>query len=462
MSRPPQQPSIRSFFQPRAQPSYAAPPSSSPDSSGAPLPSTPNDTTSSTPQPAAAPLAPPLPTVPESQKQQQHQQQLQQQQQVNAPAGVERPITIPITLPPQIPVLPSPPSLPSGATIVPLAEHHIPALRRINSLLLPVAYPDSFYAKILEPLVSGLFSRAILWQDTPSDTPKVIGGLVCRLEPNLFLDARTGQPIPSRPPSTKPEPQAAAITTPYHSIYIQSLTLLSPYRSLGLAAAALDHIIASAALLPEAGASIDARTIYAHVWTENEDGLRWYESRGFTRHGAEPVKGYYFKLRPDTAWVVKRDIYSTSLSSPAPPPPPSSALPLSARPTRSTVAAAINLPPTPPPATMGSAASSSTPSSTAPPRRPPPPPSASSSTTSLSYQTAKPETEWNDLPAEMMSKSQTLAPHPPPPSSLTPPHHPHHPGSASGSGPASGASSRSSSTVRKKKERAYPTAAFGN
>ncbi|KAK4162521.1 hypothetical protein QBC43DRAFT_321579 [Cladorrhinum sp. PSN259] len=431
MSRPPQQSSIRSFFQPRSQPTYAANPSSD---SSAPLPTS-NDTTKSTISQPAPPSAPPLPPVPESQKQ-------QLQQQVIAPACVEQPITIPITLPATLPILPSPPSLPSGATIVPLAEHHIPALRRINSLLLPVAYPDSFYAKVLEPLVSGLFSRAILWQDIPSDTPKVVGGLICRLEPNFFFDAQ-GNPILSRPPSTKQQPVQTPVDTPYQSIYIQSLTLLSPYRSLGLAAAALDHIIASAALLPAAGASIDARTIYAHVWTENDEGLRWYESRGFTRHGSVPVKGYYFKLRPDTAWVVKRDIGPSAVIS-----SPPSVTPSGTRPTRSTVAAAINLPPPPPPV-MGASVSTTTASKEAgPPRRPQP--SASSSTTSLSYQTARPETEWNDLPAEMMSMSrgQTLAP----PLS----------GSNPGSGPASGASSRSSSTVRKKKERAYPTAAFGN
>ncbi|KAK4229987.1 hypothetical protein QBC38DRAFT_470957 [Podospora fimiseda] len=408
MSRPPQQPSIRSFFQPRAQPTYAAPPPPPPPSSDShpenapPLPTTPNDTPNLT-SPPAPPLAPPL------------------------PPAIAEPITIPITLPPTIPVLPPPPSLPSGASIVSIEEHHIPALRRINSLLLPVAYPDSFYSKILDPLVSGLFSRAILWQDTPLETPKVIGGLVCRLEPNFFLDAETGRSLPYRPPP-KQDP-----ITPFHSIYIQSLALLSPYRSLGLAAAALDHIIASATLLPQAGASIDARTIYAHVWSENEEGLKWYESRGFVRHNPEPLKGYYFKLRPDTAWIVKRDIYSPTA------PPPSNHPVAPSRPPKSTMTAAINLPPPP----MGSTASSSAPPAGGPPRRPPPQPSASSSTTSLSYQTAKPETEWNDLPAEMMSKSQTLAP----PDAV--------------SGPPSGASSRSSSTVRKKKERAYPSAAFG-
>ncbi|KAK4189774.1 hypothetical protein QBC35DRAFT_129264 [Podospora australis] len=454
-----QQPSIRSFFQPRSLPAYAAPPSNAPSpSQNYPNSSDGDVAASSTPESAAAALPPVAPPpVPESQKQ-------------LARTVLPKTVTGPVSLPPAIPVLPSPPSLPSGATIVPLTEQHIPALKRINALLLPVPYPDSFYAKILEPLVAGLFSRAILWQDSPSDPPKLIGGLVCRLEPNFFLDA-FGNPLPTSPPplgsNTRPGQPIVLEDTPYHAIYIQSLALLSPYRSLGLAAAALEHIIASASLLNAAGASLDPRTVYAHVWTENPDGLRWYEARGFAKDSTEPVKGYYFKLRPDTAWIVRRQIgpgtpivttvpppTNTAARSPPPPPPPTS-----------TLAAAVNLPQhyAQPPG-MGSLLST-THSSAAPSNSngvPPPPrrspsggtyagTSASTSTTSLSYQKARPEMEWNDLPAEMVMSTPTGRGSS---SQLAPP--------PTGSGPGSGASSRSSSSVRKKKERAYPSAAFGN
>ncbi len=441
-----QQPSIRSFFQPRRQPEYAAPPSTSTSTSTSTAPPPPpprgddddNDAALPVSLPPAAPPLPPATTA-------------------------AKPVTIPVTLPPTgVPVLPSPPSLPSGATIVPLAEQHIAALRRINSLLLPVPYPDSFYANILDPLVSGLFSRAILWQDSDADTPKVVGGLICRLEPNHFLDAQ-GQPLPQpSPPTRHPKASNIPLDTPYHAIYIQSLTLLSPYRSLGLAAAALEHIIASAILLPAAGSTIDARTIYAHVWTENEEGLRWYEARGFAREGSAPIKGYYFKLRPDTAWVMRRHIgpscmpprISTSGSS------SSTQLP---RPPNGVLTAAINLAPiaSPPLVTSAppppSSTTTSPPTATAgPPRssRPSAAPSpAPSTTSSLSFQNARPESEWNDLPAEMMGPTpQLLAPA-----------NANTNGNSGSRTPASGASSRSSSTAagRRRKERAYPSAAFG-
>ncbi|GAB1311600.1 N-acetyltransferase domain-containing protein [Madurella fahalii] len=447
-----QQPSIRSFFQPRSQPAYAAPPSGAPptdDSAATKL------TTS--PPPPPPPPAPPLPPTAEPPRQ--------------PPSSASVPaVVIPVTLPPNgIPVLPPVPSLPSGASIVPLAEQHIPALRRINSLLLPVAYPDSFYAKALDPLAAGLFSRAILWQDSDTDTPKVIGGLICRLEQNPFVDAQ-GQPLPwASLPAHSQKLDPVSLNAPYHAIYIQSLALLSPYRSLGLAAAALDHIIASAALLPAAGSNIDARTIYAHVWTENEDGLKWYQARGFARHGREPVKGYYFKLRPDTAWVVRREIGTATPSSllstrgPAPPSPSSSSS-MQSPPSTTTagagagggvVAAAVNLAPmavpstspSPSPSPVGVTPPPSLPPADAngisngPPRRQPAATNPSSSTSSLSFQNTRPETEWNDLPADMVGRSPHLS---------------------APSGPGSSASSRSSSTARKKKERAYPSAAFGN
>ncbi|KAK0628205.1 hypothetical protein B0T17DRAFT_572134 [Bombardia bombarda] len=421
MSSRGQQPSIRSFFQPRPQPGYAAPPSSS------------------SPTSPSAGATPPPPSL----------DSLNNKQSSSPPVTTTK-------LPANLPVLPSPPSLPTQASIVPLTEDHIPALRRINALLLPVAYPDSFYANALEPLASGLFSRTILWKDDDDVKPKVVGGVVCRLEPNQFLEP-DGQPRP-RQQALKMLSQTKALATPYHAIYIQSLVLLSPYRAQGLAAAALEHIIASATILPAAGSSINVQTIYAHVWTENEEGLKWYEARGFARDAPEPIQGYYFKLRPDTAWLVRRDIGPSAAvvapASPSPaaaaaaaatsrvPPPP----PLGRNSPNSTVAAAVNL--------KGFTGSSSA-AVTPPPPGLPRQLSTASTASSLSFQNSRPDMEWNDLPADMVGSSVTssnISGGPVPGRShLSPPT----------TAPGSGASSRSSSTARKKKERAYPAAAFG-
>ncbi|KAK3336063.1 hypothetical protein B0T19DRAFT_453379 [Cercophora scortea] len=397
------QPSIRSFFQPRRQPEYAPPPNAA--AAAAPKPSSSNND--------APPPPPPPPQPPTT--------------------------ATPLQLPPTLPTLPSPPSLPPQASIVPITTHHIPALRRINSLLLPVAYPDAFYAKVLEPLASGLFSRAILWTDdsnnniTPSPRSE---------EPN---NNNNNNPLQT----THASPTLRPRHNPHHAIYIQSLSLLSPYRSQGLASAALEHIIASAALLPAAGSTINVRTIYAHVWTENHEALSWYEARGFTRADAAPLSGYYFKLRPDTAWVMKRDIGLGSA-----PPPPAKAIksspPLQTGGGGGVLAAAVNLPPmaSPSPSPSIPQPRSASGSASAPPSGPP-----SRSASSLSFQNARPESEWNDLPPEMVLASGGGGSGSAPPGRvglLTPP-----------TGPGSSASSRSSSTARKKKERSYPAAAFG-
>lgn len=356
--------------------------------------------------------------------------------------------------PPQAPPLPQQPPLPAAAaaaaaaiapattissphpsaTILPVTEAHIPALRRINALLLPVNYTDGFYTALLDPAVSGLLSRAILWQDEPTAPAKVVGGLVCRLEPSPF-DAATGRY------SADLAKKAAASAAPprARALYIQSLVLLAPYRGLGLAAAALEGISAAVAGADHNGNPRAVEWVYAHVWTDNEDGLAWYGRRGFERDTV--LERYYWKLRPDSAWVVKRKVGAAAGGQQH----RQDAHELPAAVPASVTAAAVNMPgfasavtpPLPPPSAANGP----------PPRgggaagaRPPPPAS------SLSFQNKRPDVEWNDLPEEMMaaatasknsSRSDLLA-------------------------PPSGSSSRSSSTGRKKRDRAYPTAAFGS
>jgi N-alpha-acetyltransferase 50 len=314
--------------------------------------------------------------------------------------------------PSTLPILPPPPSLPPQANIVPIEQEHIEQLRRINALLLPVTYAESFYKGLLDPKVSGLLSRAITWQDkdASSSEPQVIGGLVCRIEP-ADQAARNGQ----QRHTPSPVPIHADGENGEHALYIQALALLSPYRSLGLAALALEHVLATAALLPAAGLAVNVRSVYAHVWIENEDGLRWYEKRAFRRQGA-PVPGYYFKLRPDAAWLVRRDLGGvvgrengkTAASNGA-----------GAQPTAPTGAASSVVRPSPVP--------------------------------SLSFQKKGPEMEWNDLPADMVNRTLQV-----------PGANGGGSGSVSPTGGRSSASSRSSSTARRKKDRAYPAAAFGS
>ncbi|KAI0116600.1 hypothetical protein F4776DRAFT_636344 [Hypoxylon sp. NC0597] len=377
------QSSIRNFFKPKS-PSYSSPPVVTRTQGAAP-----------------PPPPPPVAARPTS---------------VSGQSGPKSPLSPPpSSIPPTRPA-----SLHPQATIAPILPEYIPALRRITSLLLPVNYPDSFYARLSDPLSSGAFSRVLLWSD-PSDpnsnaAPKVIGGLVCRPEPSPFTSHRNKPQTPTTPES---QPNA---------LYIQSLVLLAPYRQLGLAAALLDEVVRLAANSPFA-----CNEVYAHVWTDNEDGLRWYLARGFTKHGE--IQGYYFKLKPDSAWIVRRQIAPNNIGSTTAVLTNGTATTLTTIPPSVTAAAANLLTrqtPTPPIAP--------TPSPSAPGTLSAPPPRGTTSggpspnrSPGLSYQNARPETEWNDLPADMHA-----------------------------SAPGSNASSRSSSAApRKKRDRAYPAAAFG-
>ena len=52
-------------------------------------------------------------------------------------------------------------------------------------------------------------------------------------------------------------------------------------------------------------------SVYAHVWETNDVGLDWYTAHGFT--AGDIIKGYYRKLRPDGARIVRRGIVGLSI-----------------------------------------------------------------------------------------------------------------------------------------------------
>ncbi|KAF2655770.1 acyl-CoA N-acyltransferase, partial [Lophiostoma macrostomum CBS 122681] len=163
----------------------------------------------------------------------------------------------------------------SNIEMVPLSEELIPGFKRLNALLLPIAYPQSFYAETMtEPHHS--ITLMALWHHAPSNTesstttmekPRLIGAIRCRILPSANL-------------------------------YISTIGVLSPYRSYGIAIHLLSKIIAKASR--EHG----VKCVTAHVWEANEEGLEWYKKRGFEIIGKED--GYYRKLKPSGAVQVRK------------------------------------------------------------------------------------------------------------------------------------------------------------
>lgn len=163
--------------------------------------------------------------------------------------------------------------LPANVELVPLTAELIPGFKRLNALLLPVAYPTAFYTETMTEPHHGITLMA-LWHstplsETPSETekPRLIGAIRCRILPSANL-------------------------------YISTIGLLSPYRSHGIATHLLNRIAIKAS--EEHG----VKCITAHVWEANEDGLEWYKKRGFEIIGKED--GYYRKLKPSGAVLVRK------------------------------------------------------------------------------------------------------------------------------------------------------------
>ena len=205
--------------------------------------------------------------------------------------------------------------LPTELSISPITASTLPAYRRLITLLLPIRYQDKFYKdSIANPSPSSL-ALCALWHEqarpgkrksgplsgnfssctseTSESDAKVIGGIQCRLEA-----------IPSPPPSNPTTPQPSYQQP--HDLYIQTLAILAPYRHLGIATALLDAIICTA-LTHYPRENINVKGIYAHVWEANEEALEWYKKRGF-EIGEEVVEGYYRKLRPGGAKIVRRRV----------------------------------------------------------------------------------------------------------------------------------------------------------
>jgi hypothetical protein len=180
-----------------------------------------------------------------------------------------------------------------------------------------------------------------------------------------------------------------------------------------LAAAALKSVIDATT----AQIKIKIAGLYAHVWTENSEGLEWYAARGFKKE--EPIiSGYYKRLKPDSAWILRRRLsVEDHLASSGPSYTP-------------TLLEGTTSPP-----------------ATAPPKLLPTAPSRPTGVPrAASFQDRRPDREWNDLPEDVLGASLLK-----PPSTPT---------SQGGSAASSRSSSRSA--TKKKKDRLYPAAAFGS
>ena len=196
--------------------------------------------------------------------------------------------------------------LPPNISLQPIDKAILPFFRRLISLLLPIRYPDKFFAESIANTTETSLARVALWHEVPPSTkisnedvpnPEAASRFSSAAAAISASDLDRGKVVAGI--QCKIEPPTAS---PNQDLYIQTLAVLAPYRQLGLATHLLDTVV-DAALSHHQHVS----SVYAHVWEKNEDALEWYERRGFVVEEGV-VQHYYRKLRPAGARIVRKRI----------------------------------------------------------------------------------------------------------------------------------------------------------
>ena len=90
-------------------------------------------------------------------------------------------------------------------------------------------------------------------------------------------------------------------TTPFGKatrLYLKS----QPYRSIGIGAKCLEHVLAAAA----SHTKPKITHFYLHVQTSNQAAKRFYERHGFHETGLQ--EDYYKKILPASAWILEKSL----------------------------------------------------------------------------------------------------------------------------------------------------------
>ena len=156
-------------------------------------------------------------------------------------------------------------------------------LKRLISLLIPIAYPENFYREIFNDPSKTHITLLAFWNDNPgsqSAAVRLIGAIICRVLPDSETVGNDNDLAPM--------------------LYISALAVLSPYRGHGVAMHLLE------VTTKRAVTEYNITSVGAHVWEANEDALGWYRRRGFREVSHEPT--YYRRLEPQGAVVVRCDV----------------------------------------------------------------------------------------------------------------------------------------------------------
>ena len=179
------------------------------------------------------------------------------------------------------------PSLPPNVEFRACTKEDISHFKRLNSLLLAIPYPESFYREIIEDQQTNDMTLLAVWHDDLAAVGKEKGRLVGAIRCKLLAYPPISNPYPTR------ENEGPML-------YLSTLVLLSPYRKHGIATRMLDIVTRRAVF------AYGIVSVGAHVWEANMEGLEWYRKRAFLEVSKDGR--YYRRLKPQGAVVVQRRV----------------------------------------------------------------------------------------------------------------------------------------------------------
>jgi len=163
-------------------------------------------------------------------------------------------------------------------------------LRKLNQVVFPVRYSESFYTNIQHPDVAPITKLA--WH---SDV--VVGGICCRFEAAAPSPATAASAEATEEKNNKPA-AASTASGSEKRIYIMTLGVLAPYRGRGIGSTLLRQIV------EYAESHADVAEVFLHVQTCNEEALTFYKRHGFEI--VSKIDNYYKKLDPPDCYVVSK------------------------------------------------------------------------------------------------------------------------------------------------------------
>ncbi|XP_055700285.1 probable N-acetyltransferase san [Phlebotomus papatasi] len=144
-----------------------------------------------------------------------------------------------------------------------VTPHNVKQLKRLHSVVFPVAYNDKFYVDILE---AGELAKLAYYNDI------VVGAVCCRVDTSENM----------------------------RRLYIMTLGCLYPYRRLGIGTVMVNHILKYV----ENDGNFDS--IFLHVQVNNEGAIQFYKKFGFEI--VETKDFYYKRIEPPNAHVLQKNL----------------------------------------------------------------------------------------------------------------------------------------------------------